>query len=566
MDDGVLDGETNSKKASREPRSKIEKTIVKEIIDNKIKTSFISLPTTVNRQNPKPCSVSKSIDSALGRLTQGASFNAEHPSHSVLFVTTEMSDFIKVGGLGDVSSALPRALAAHHDVRVLMPAYREMLTADHAITPVGRVEAFADLPACEISQITCRDGLIVYVLLCDALYNREGTPYGRGSSGYGDGQDAGWADNDVRFARLSRAAADIVQGKAGLDWQPALLHLNDWACGLAPAYLHFEATPAPCIFTIHNLAYQGLFPASRLAPLGIPGEAFHIDGVEYYGELSFMKAGINYATQVTTVSATYAQEITTPRFGCGLDGLLRRKADQGRLCGIPNGIDDSWDPRTDSHLIQAFSSNDWRGKQANADYVRRRYGLAPSAGPLFVVISRLVHQKGLDLTIEATRAIVEAGGQIVFMGSGEHHVEQALKALARRSPGSVAAYIGFDEYQARCLFAGSDFLLMPSRFEPCGLSQMYAQRFGSLPIAHRTGGLADTIEDGVTGFLFDDMQLASYMRAIQRAFAVHRSTDLFNAMRGAAMTGRYHWRQSIVPYARLYQQALDAEAVAAVRP
>lgn len=484
-------------------------------------------------------------------------------SQRILFVTTEITDFVKVGGLGDVSSALPRALAAHHDVRVLIPAYREMIQSEYDIVMVGHVPAFAGLPACDIGQLTCRDGLILYVLLCPELYEREGTPYGRGSSGYGDGQDEGWKDNDIRFARLSRAAADIALGNAALDWQPQLLHLNDWACGLAPAYLHWQAQSIPTIFTIHNLAYQGVFDASRLEVLGIPDAAFNIDGVEYYGDISFMKAGIVYASEVTTVSATYAQEITTPKFGCGLDGLLRCKAEQGRLSGIPNGIDDSWDPRTDSHLIQAFSCNDWRGKRANAEYVRRHFGLTPSQGPLFAVISRMVHQKGLDLTIEAAKAIVHAGGQIVFMGCGEQHVEEALRKLAIRFPGAITAYIGFDEYQARCLFAGSDFLLMPSRFEPCGLSQLYAQRFGSLPIAHRTGGLADTIEDGVTGFLFDDMQFGSYMHAIQRAFAVYKSTDLFNAMRGAAMTGRYHWKQSIVPYSKLYLQALENEATVA---
>lgn len=513
-------------------------------------SNFIITPVAYNQ------SISKQ---QLNKAVNDQSYNTLNPPQRILFVTTEITDFIKVGGLGDVSSALPRALAAHHDVRVLIPAYREMIQSEYDIVTVGHLPSFADLPACDIGQITCCDGLILYVLLCPELYEREGTPYGRGSSGYGDGQDEGWQDNDIRFARLSRAAADIALGQANLDWQPQLLHLNDWACGLTPAYLHWEEQPVPSVFTIHNLAYQGLFNASRLEALGIPNAAFNIDGVEYYGELSFMKAGIVYASQVTTVSATYAQEITTPKFGCGLDGLLRCKAEQGRLSGIPNGIDDSWDPRTDSHLVQAFSSNDWRGKRANADYVRRYFGLLPSQGPLFAVISRMVHQKGLDLTIEAAKAIVHAGGQIVFMGCGEHHVEEALRKLAIRFPGAIAAYIGFDEYQARCLFAGSDFLLMPSRFEPCGLSQMYAQRFGSLPIAHRTGGLADTIEDGVTGFLFDDMQFASYMHAIQRAFAVYKSTDLFNAMRGAAMTGRYHWKQSIVPYSKLYLQALESE-------
>ncbi|WP_447956177.1 glycogen synthase GlgA [Vreelandella sp. EE7] len=560
MDEGVL-GNKSSHKADSQVSSKIN---YKTPTSYKINTSLNARLKTTRYNSEKNVIGRHRTTSDNTSITRRPPFD-DSPSKSVLFVTTEMSDFVKVGGLGDVSSALPRALSAHHDVRVLIPGYRDILTADVVITPVGELAAFADLPACKIGQITCRDGLIVYVLLCPELFDREGTPYGRGSSGYGDGQDTGWADNDIRFARLSKAAADIAQGLAGLDWQPKLLHLNDWACGLAPAYLHWQNAPMPCIFTIHNLAYQGLFDGSRRAALGIPEHAFNIDGVEYYGDLSFMKAGINYASRVTTVSATYAQEITTPQFGCGLDGLLRCKADQGRLSGIPNGIDDSWDPRTDSHLIQAFSSNDWRGKRANADYVRLRYGLLPGAGPLFVVISRLVHQKGLDLTIEATKAIVEAGGQIVFMGCGEHDVEQALRALARRYQGAVAAYIGFDEYQARCLFAGSDFLLMPSRFEPCGLSQMYAQRFGSLPIAHRTGGLADTIEDGVTGFLFDDMQFGSYMRAIQRAFAVHKCTDLFNAMRGAAMTGRYHWRQSIIPYTRLYQQAIEAERITTQR-
>lgn len=481
-----------------------------------------------------------------------------HPSQRILFVTPEIADFVKVGGLGDVSSALPRALAAHHDIRILLPAYREVRNSPLDIRRVGQLPAHADLPACEIGALTCADGLVIYVLLCPELYEREGGPYGTGPGGYGSG---GWEDNDIRFARLSLAAAEIAAGRAGLDWQPQLLHLNDWACGLAPAYLAWQGLKVPSVFTIHNLAYQGLYDKTRCAALGIPESAFHIEGVEYYDQLSFMKAGIVYASHVTTVSATYAQEITTPEFGCGLDGLLRCKAEQGRLSGIPNGIDDSWDPRTDAHLVQAFSANDWRGKRANADYVRHRFGLAPSAGPLFAMVSRMVHQKGVDLVIEAAPSIIQAGGQLVFIGSGERRVEAQLDRLAERYPGAVGAHIGFDEDEARCIYAGSDFLLMPSRFEPCGLSQMYAQRFGSLPIAHRTGGLADTIEDGVTGFLFDEVNQASFMQAIQQAFSVYHSTELFYAMRRAAMTGRYHWRQSIAPYTQLYQDISEEAGV-----
>ncbi|MCE8024218.1 glycogen synthase GlgA [Billgrantia aerodenitrificans] len=493
-------------------------------------------------------------DAALPR----ARGEGRHPSQRILFATPEIADFVKVGGLGDVSSALPRALAAHHDIRILMPAYREVRNSALNIRRVGHLPAHAELPACELGEMTCADGMVIYVLLCPELYERDGGPYGTGPGGYGSG---GWEDNDIRFARLSLAAAQIAAGQAGLDWQPQLLHLNDWTCGLAPAYLEWMGRQVPSVFTIHNLAYQGLFDRSRCTALGIPDSAFHIEGVEYYGRLSFMKAGIVYASHVTTVSATYAQEITTPEFGCGLEGLLCCKAQQGRLSGIPNGIDDSWDPRTDAHLVQAFSSNDWRGKRANADYVRHRFGLAPSAGPLFAMVSRMVHQKGVDLVIDAAPSIVQAGGQLVFIGSGERRVEEQLDRLAERYPGAVAAYIGFDEYEARCIYAGSDFLLMPSRFEPCGLSQMYAQRFGSLPIAHRTGGLADTIEDGVTGFLFEGANLASFMLAIQQAFSVYHSTELFYAMRRAAMTGRYHWRQSIAPYTQLYRRICNEAGV-----
>nr|WP_299242280.1 glycogen synthase GlgA [uncultured Halomonas sp.] len=470
--------------------------------------------------------------------------------YDVLYVTPEIADLVKVGGLGDVSSALPRALRLHHDVRVLLPAYREVIQSERRIEVVGHLPALADIPACDIGQITYPDGLILYVLLCPELYEREGNPYC-------DDAGIGWEDNDIRFARLSLAAAEIAAGNAGLNWCPQLLHLNDWTCGLTAGYLKWWGEATPCIFTIHNLAYQGVFDASRCKALGVPEEAMTIEGVEYHGQLSYMKAGIAYSGRVTTVSATYAQEITTPEFGCGLEGLLSTKAEQGRLVGIPNGIDESWNPRTDAHLARAFAMNDWRGKRANADYVRQLFGLALCTGPLFAVVSRLVHQKGIDLTVGVAESIVRRGGQIVFIGRGERGTERALCNLADRFPGAIGVNIGFDEGEARCIYAGSDFLLMPSRFEPCGLSQLYAQRFGSLPIAHRTGGLVDTIEDGVTGFLFDEVTFASYMQAIDRAFKVFRATDLFYAMRRAAMAGRYHWCQSIEPYNQLYSATLD---------
>ncbi|GHB15941.1 glycogen synthase GlgA [Salinicola rhizosphaerae] len=478
---------------------------------------------------------------------------ARLPPRHVLFVTTEIADFIKAGGLGDVSAALPRALTPNYDVRVLMPGYRQLLNAGRPIVTIARLPARHELPACEIGRLVCDDGLVVYVVLCAELYDRVG-------NAYGDELGVGWADNDIRFARLALAAAEIVNDPALLEWRVDLMHLNDWATGLAAGYVRWLGRRyVPSVYTIHNLAYQGVFPVERMPALGIPSSAFHIDGVEFHGQLSFMKAGLSYAAHVTTVSNNYAEEITTPAFGCGLEGLLKKRALEGRLSGLLNGIDDRWDPRTDPHLAPKFGINDWHGKRANTQRVRRMFGLAPSSGPLFAVVSRLVQQKGLDLTIEIAETIVRRGGQLVVIGRGEFVIEQALVAMAARFVGQVGVNIGFDEGEARQIYAGSDFLLMPSRFEPCGLSQLYAQRFGSLPVAHRTGGLADTIQDGINGLLFDEMSLESYRATVLRAFDLFRATDLFYAMRRAAMAGRLHWRQAVIPYRRLYSELL-AEA------
>ncbi|KAA2244030.1 glycogen synthase GlgA [Salinarimonas soli] len=480
------------------------------------------------------------------RGDEGTGLGASGPR--ILFVTSEMSDFVKAGGLGEVSAALPRALRATHDVRVLIPGYRQVL-AGRKVTTVGRLRAAYGLPACDVGRIDLADGLVVYAVLCPELYDRPGTPYVDEA-----GQD--WSDNDVRFARLSLAAADLASGLGDLSWTPDLLHVNDWPSAMAPAYLAWRGSPVPSVLTIHNLAYQGLFPHDRLETLGVPASAFQIEGVEFYGRVSFLKAGIFYASDVTTVSQTYADEITTPAFGCGLEGLLRIRAAQGRLHGFVNGIDESWDPRRDQHLAAGFDSSDLGGKHANAEAVRGAFGLEPSTGPLFSVVSRLVHQKGIDLSIAATASILAGGGQIAVLGRGEERFETALQELARAYPGAVGVRVGFDETEARRLYAGSDFLLMPSRFEPCGLSQMYAQRYGSLPVAHRTGGLADTIEDGVTGFLFSDPSAAGLASAVGRAVESFRSKRRMALMRTAAMSQSFGWHQSAAAYGELYAHAL----------
>lgn len=478
----------------------------------------------------------------------------------VLFVTSEFTDLVKVGGLGDVSSALPRALSQYHEVRVLMPGYREVMNSGHPIRIVGRIDGHAGVPPARIGRIDLKDGQIVYVVICAELYEREGYPYG-------DEQARDWPDNHIRFARLGLAAAQIAGGHAGISWCPQLVHANDWPAALTPAYMAWAGLRTPTVFTIHNLTYQGLFDAGCMSELGVPAEAFTPEAMEFYGQLSFLKAGVAYSTHVTTVSETYCKEITQPESGCGLDGMLRQKAQRGSMTGITNGIDDSWEPGADQYLIEGATQLEGDGKAVHARYMEETFGLDHDDGPLFAVVSRLVHQKGIDLTCEVADAIVAAGGRIAVIGRGERHLEEAMRNLAARHPGRIGVNIGFNERDARRMFAGSDFLLMPSRFEPCGLSQMYAQRYGSLPIARCTGGLNDTIDDGVTGFLFKDASVPSYLEAIQRAIKVHQHPELLMAMRRRAMMAPLYWEESVKPYDELYRhlvqdkvpQALAAE-------
>ena len=485
-----------------------------------------------------------------GPTTNGAAPDNSAPSSveaiaatgkRILFVTPEMSDFVKVGGLGLVSSALPRALRKFADARVLIPGYREVLEAGYPIEVVGDLPGLAEAPACRVGRMAAADGLIVYTLICPELYWRDGTPYA-------DAQGVAWPDADIRFARLSLAAAQMAAGLGDSSWTPNVLHLNDWPTALAAGYVDWLGAPATTVLTIHNLAYQGLFPRERLNGLGVPERAFTQEGVEFHGQLSYLKAGISYASHVTTVSETYAREITRQETGCGLHGLLALRASEGRLTGILNGIEDDWGdaPATDPSEAAAW-------KQANGEAVRKAFGLAVGRGPLFAIISRLVHQKGVDLAIEASDEILSRGGQIVVTGRGEKRFEDAVLALQRRHPRAVGAHIGFDDEEARRIYAGSDFLLMPSRFEPCGLSQLYALKSGALPIAHRTGGLVDTIEDGLTGFLFNTLSCDALASAVRRATSAFSGPGHIRAMRRRAMSRNFAWTRSAGSYQALYQ-------------
>src|SRR6202045_1133476 len=445
-----------------------------------------------------------------------------------------MDDFVRVGGLAAVSAALPRALRRWGDVRVLLPGYSEVVEQFTHLDIIGHSPALAEMPACSLGLGSTKDGLPVYVVLCPQLYDRPGNPYGDAS-----GRDG--PDNDVRFGRLASIAAELAAGSLDKNWAADLVHANDWQAALVPAYLAWNAVKIPTILTLHNLAYQGLFPKESLRRIGAPEDSFHIDGLEFYDKLSFLKGGIVYASHLTTVSETYAREITTSGLGCGLEGLLRRRSDAAQLTGILNGIDESWDPKVCVQLTRPFGAGDWAAKRANADYIRQKFGIALSRGPLFGLVARLVHQKGVDLVLSAADAIVAAGGQIVVTGRGETQFEEALVEAHRRRPDAIGVDIGFDDGNARRIFAGSDFTLMPSRFEPCGLSQMYAQRFGSLPIGHQTGGLAETIMDGETGFLFAQPSTESFLGGIRRAFTTFMAKDRLASMHRSAMARSFSW-------------------------
>jgi starch synthase len=476
----------------------------------------------------------------------------------VLFATSEFAGYAKVGGLGDVSAGLPRALRVRGiDARVLMPAYPDVISKATDITIVAHLPGQAGIDPCCIGEARTPDGLIIYLVLAPSLYQRSGNPYAGP-----EGLD--WPDNDLRFARLSLAAAAIAAGRAGIDWRPDVLHVNDWPCGLAPAYLRWLGVRVPTMLTIHNIAYQGLFAHDRMPALGIPEYAFDVDGVEFHNSISFLKAGLYYADHVSTVSPTYAREITTEAFGGGLHGLTRGIAAEGRLSGIVNGIDESWDPGRDPHLPHHFEAGDLSGKQSNADLVRTGLCLTPSEGPLFGVVSRLVHQKGLDIIADTARDIVREGGQIAILGLGDPETEHMLSRLARSHRDNIGLLIGFNEPMARRIVAASDFCLMPSRFEPCGLTQMQAQRYGTLPIAHATGGLADTIEDGETGFLFSDLSGEGLFRACRRAFEAYADAGMLGEMRQAAMGRGFHWSAAAAEYEPLYRRLIGQPAAAPV--
>lgn len=484
--------------------------------------------------------------------------------HKVLFVTSEAYPLMKTGGLGDVSASLPAALhALGHDVRVLMPAYAE------AVPHAGRLTRVATLdspygPVGVLEGTMPNSGTPLWMVYCPVLFDRPGNPY-LGP----DGQP--WHDNADRFALLSRVASMLALGGDGLDWRPDIVHCNDWQTGLVPALLASAPARPATVFTVHNLAYQGLFSYSTFVALGLPETLWHFSRLEFHGQFAFIKGGLSFADRITTVSPTYAQEIQTPDYGCGLDGLLRHRRDS--LTGILNGIDtQEWDPAHDPHLPSPYHARRLGAKLANKLALQRELGLPENElVPLIGFIGRLVTQKGIDLVLEAMPRLTELDAQFVFLGSGDPGIEQGLRDWAQARPGRVGVYVGYDEGLAHRIEGGADMFLMPSRFEPCGLNQMYSLRYGTVPIVRRTGGLADAVVDATVeaqaagtanGVVFDAPTVDGLMEGVQRALALYTDRRLWRRLQSAGMRQDFSWQRSAKAYQSLYTDLLQADAPA----
>jgi starch synthase len=486
----------------------------------------------------------------------------------ILFVTSECFPYVKTGGLGDVSAALPPALRALGlDVRLLLPGYPAVRAGLVGLAPVRDLAPLPGVDAARLLLGATADGVPAYVLDAPGLFDRRGNPY-LGP----DGRD--WPDNHLRFGAFSRAASLIgLEGDGagdGAGWRPQLLHGHDWQAGLTPAYVALASGMQPhrpaTVTTIHNLAFQGLFPAATLTDLELPPESFSMYGLEFWGQVGFLKAGLYYADALTTVSPTYAREIQSAEFGFGLDGLLRGRA--GALSGILNGIDGAlWDPATDPALVRRYDVRRLPDRAKGRAMLRLELGLAASEAPLFGVVSRLTHQKGLDMVLELLPRLIDAGAQLAVLGTGAAELEHGFAEAARRHPGQVATRIAYDEDLSHRMVAGCDVILIPSRFEPCGLVQMYAQRYGSLPLVTRVGGLVDTVTDTgqetladgtATGFIADEAGTAALARATERVLALWQRPDLWQGVQRAAMARDFRWGGPARRYADLYRSLIVA--------
>jgi starch synthase len=474
---------------------------------------------------------------------------------NVLSVASEVYPLVKTGGLADVVAALPPALAQERiATRTLVPGYPAVIAALRNAETVHRFARLQGGPARLLAAHA--EGLDLFVLEAPQLYERPGNPY-LGP----DGQE--WPDNAVRFAALAECGVAIALGSVA-GYVPDVVQAHDWQAGLVPALLHYGGTPRPpTVMTVHNLSFQGQFPRALLATIGLPPQAWSIDGVEFHGAIGYLKAGLALADRITTVSPTYAAEIRTPEGGMGLDGLLRDRADV--LEGIRNGIDDTvWNPATDTHIAARFDRMHYARRVPNKAVLQARFGLdVEPAALLCGVVSRLTLQKGMDLLLEALPTLAGRGVQLALLGSGDQALEDGFIAAAARFPGRVAALTGYDESVAHLVQAGADVLLVPSRFEPCGLTQLCALRYGTIPIVARVGGLADTVVDANemalaagagTGIQFAPVTRQNLEFAIGRAIALRRDPAGWRRMQSRAMATDVGWTRPAKQYATLFRE------------
>lgn len=501
----------------------------------------------------------------------------------ILFATSEAHPLIKTGGLADVSGSLPNALAQlKHRLRLVLPAYQSVMA---KIPPKAyRVVAQTQEGGCNrdydvrILQVKAGaiKGMDVPVWLVDIpeLYDRPGNPYLAADGG-------NWWDNGERFAVFAKVVTELAMDRLGLRWQPEVVHVNDWQTGLVPALLSVEQVRPKTVFTIHNMAYPGNFPKALFDSLALPHALWSMHGVEFWGHFSMLKAGIACADWVTTVSPTYAKEITFPEFAYGFEGILQARLAQGRLVGILNGIDEQvWNPATDSLIVKNYSLKKGRvvGKAANKasllgdlcllrgeDEKHAKKRLANCMDkPLIGFVGRLVLQKGVDLVLQVMpELIAQSDAHFVFVGSGEKAYEQQITALAQKYPTRVWAFIGYSESLAHRVEAGADMFLMPSRFEPCGLNQMYSLAYGTLPIVHNTGGLADTVvnateenlaNETATGFVFYDPSYHALKSTIMHGLYLFRKPRSWQKLQKTAMAKRFDWTDRAKDYIQIYQK------------
>ncbi|MBB4006741.1 glycogen synthase GlgA [Allorhizobium taibaishanense] len=473
---------------------------------------------------------------------------------NILSVASEVYPLVKTGGLADVAGALPLALEPLGvKTKTLLPGYPAVMA------KLDETKALLDLDLLgEPARVLAaqHQGLDLLILDAPSLYDRPGGPYV-------DGQGRDFDDNWKRFAALSLAGARIAQG-ALTGWKPDLVHVHDWQAALVPVYMRYDDAPEiPSLITIHNIAFQGQFSAGLLPDLGLPEHALW-EALEYYGTLAYLKGGVVAAHAISTVSPSYAEEILDPHFGMGMEGLIASRAQD--LYGIVNGIDTHvWDPAADALIAAPYSAATLRKRQANREALSKHFGLDDDAAPIFCVISRLTWQKGMDVLAEVCDDLVAAGGKLVILGSGDPDLEQALQAAAQRHPGRIGMVMGYNEPLSHLMQAGADAILIPSRFEPCGLTQLYGLRYGCVPVVSRTGGLNDTVIDAnaaalaakaATGIQFAPVTGAGLRQAVRRAIRLFDDKKLWYQIQKQGMKADVSWGASAQSYVDVYNRLL----------